>query len=262
MQTNCPALQRHEANDVSLNRLTNSGFEEGSVGDKPPYGWLDNTNNSAFVDDSQKYEGDKSLKIPSTAGGSKSVYQSLTVKKGQVLKISAACKTSIPDNAKIGLNIGVFPIQYSSAHSGSSEWEILSIITAPLGADANIDLSLFGAQAGADAWFDSVQLVIDSFPTDCPATEPFTYNVHLDVANQEYAQALPNGTKRFTLHTRQEKKDIRFAFATGKVGAPTEPYNSLLSSAPYTETGLNLIGKSIYLASPTTFVVVEIQAWT
>lgn len=258
----CPMMESHETKDISLNKLTNGNFEEGSVEDKPPYGWLDNSNETAFVDDSQKYEGNQSLKIPSTAGGSKSVYQTLSAKKGQMLKICAACKTSIADNAKIGLNIGVFPIQYSSAHSGNGEWEILSIVTSPLQTDADIVLSLFGALASTDVWFDAVQLVVDSFPTDCPATEPFTYNIHLDVTDQEYAQALPNGTKRFTFHARQEKKDIRFAFAAGKVAIPTEPYNTLLNSAPYTETGLNLIGKSLYFASPSAGIVVELQVWT
>ena len=92
------------------------------------------------------------------------------------------------------------------------------------------------------------------------AQTPYTYNVTLTLANTEYSQALPRGTKRFTISER-DGNEFRLAFATGLVAAPTEPYETVLASETYWEQNLYLTGVTIYLAAPVVGRVIEIVAW-
>jgi hypothetical protein len=91
-------------------------------------------------------------------------------------------------------------------------------------------------------------------------------SVPLTNANQEYSQVLPEGTFHFTVQARTPA-DVRFAYATGKVAAPTEPYATMKAGGAYTESFLgderlrpNEV--TLYLASGTPGVVVEIVLWT
>lgn len=92
------------------------------------------------------------------------------------------------------------------------------------------------------------------------ATSPNTYNVTLTVADTEYSQALPANTKRFSVQARTAV-DVRHAFVTGKVAAPTAPYNTLKANGSYYEDKVQT-NATIYLASSTAGTVVEIIAWT
>jgi len=89
----------------------------------------------------------------------------------------------------------------------------------------------------------------------------YIYNITMTNANTEYSQALPTGTKRFTLQCRGTY-DIRYAFETGKVATPTAPYMTLKAGMVYYEDDLNLTSRTIYLACGTAGQVVEIICWT
>lgn len=91
--------------------------------------------------------------------------------------------------------------------------------------------------------------------------EPTTYNVTLTVADTEYDQILPPGTKRFTAQTRTNV-DIRHAWVAGKVAGPTAPYNTLKAGQNYWEDGLFLEDQTIYLAASDAGTIVEIVIWT
>jgi len=90
---------------------------------------------------------------------------------------------------------------------------------------------------------------------------PTLYNVTMTNADTEYSQALPSSTRKIRFQCRTAN-DIRFAWATGKVATPTEPYFTLKSGAVYTESDLDLTGKTLYLACAAGAKVVEIEVWT
>ena len=98
------------------------------------------------------------------------------------------------------------------------------------------------------------------------ATVPFIYTVELTLANTEYSVALPTGTKQFSMQPRTmpdgSEVTVRFAFETGKVATPTEPYATMKNGAPFNEYNLYCEGITIYLASSTAGAVVEIVGWT
>lgn len=89
---------------------------------------------------------------------------------------------------------------------------------------------------------------------------PTEYNVTLTNANQEYSQALPTGARKVIFRCRSVA-ECRYAWVTGKVAGPTAPYQTLKSGAEYATDGVNLTGKTLYLASATAGVVVEIEVW-
>jgi len=93
------------------------------------------------------------------------------------------------------------------------------------------------------------------------ATTPNEYTVTLTSADTEYSQALPAGTKALEFWAR-ESVDIRFAFTSGKVATPTEPYFTLKAGTTYYKENINLTGKTLYLASSVAGSHVEIIAWT
>lgn len=93
------------------------------------------------------------------------------------------------------------------------------------------------------------------------ATTPHIYNVTLTLANTEYNQALPAGTKKYTIQERGGAT-FRLAFETGKVATPTEPYMTVATSQTHWEDHIDLTGVTVYLADPTGGKIIEIIAWT
>jgi len=94
-----------------------------------------------------------------------------------------------------------------------------------------------------------------------PSTTPTVYNLTLTNANTEYSQALPANTREFRFRCRTTY-DIRFAWVTGKVATPTEPYLTLPAGSDYYSDWNKLANQTLYLASSTAGVVVEIECWT
>ena len=92
---------------------------------------------------------------------------------------------------------------------------------------------------------------------------PAVYNVTLTLADTEYSQALPANCRGFEFQCRTSH-DVRFAFVTGKVAGPTAPYMTLKAGDWY-YSGPIAQGdapSTLYLASGTAGVVVEILGWT
>jgi len=98
---------------------------------------------------------------------------------------------------------------------------------------------------------------------DVPTATPTTYNVTCTVADTEYSQALPANCRGFEFQARTEAV-VRYAFATGKVAAPTAPYHTLKANDYYYSPPLNQAAapSTLYVASPDAGTVVEILAWT
>jgi len=94
------------------------------------------------------------------------------------------------------------------------------------------------------------------------ATTPVLYAKTLTVADTEYSQALPAGTKKFLFHCRDLTSVIRYAFVTGKVATPTDPYGTLQPGVAYNEDFIKLAATTLYLASSSAGAVVEITAWS
>lgn len=91
---------------------------------------------------------------------------------------------------------------------------------------------------------------------------PTIYNVTLTSANTEYSQVIAPSVKKITLQCRT-LYDVRLAYETGKVAAPTTPYLTIKKGNVYWEDSLNtkLESTTLYLASAQAGVVIEIVVW-
>jgi len=94
-----------------------------------------------------------------------------------------------------------------------------------------------------------------------PSTTPTVYNVTLTNADTEYSQTLPANTREFRFRCRTSY-DIRYALESGKVATPTAPYLTLPAGSDYYSDWNNLSSKTLYFASSTAGVVVEVEVWT
>ena len=98
---------------------------------------------------------------------------------------------------------------------------------------------------------------------DVPTATPTLYNVTLTNAVTEYSQVLPANTRRVTFQCRTAF-DVIYAFVTGKVATPTAPYMTLKATRAYDSGVINqgAAPSTLYLASATAGVVVEIEVWS
>lgn len=89
------------------------------------------------------------------------------------------------------------------------------------------------------------------------ANTPTIINKTLTTQNTEYSQALPAGTKRFTLQARTAV-DVKLCFTALASGTT---YITVKSGSSYSEEGLDLSSKTLYMQAGSDGVVVEIVAW-
>lgn len=115
--------------------------------------------------------------------------------------------------------------------------------------------SLDDGDVGAIA-VDDAGRVIPSEPTIVT-----TYNVTLTNVNTEYSQALPSDCRAFSFRCRTSY-DVRFAYVTDKVAAPTAPYQTLKANGEYWKDNVHPASLTLYLASSEAGVVVEIEVWS
>ena len=87
------------------------------------------------------------------------------------------------------------------------------------------------------------------------------YSKTMTDADTEYSQALPAGTKKITLSCR-DGTAFRFAFATGKVATPTDPFQTIQANQTLHFNELSLTGVTIYVGCAGAGKVAEIIAWT
>ena len=102
------------------------------------------------------------------------------------------------------------------------------------------------------------ELVIE----EVAATTPSLYRVDIAAINTQYSQVLPAGARAFTMQPRQNRT-VRFAFVTGKVAGPVEPYATMKNGAPYTSPKLLLTAATtVYVAAGIPNTDVEIIVWS
>jgi len=109
--------------------------------------------------------------------------------------------------------------------------------------------------------FTAVKTSPDTSPTSGITTAPTPYNITLTVADTQYSQLLPAGTKKIAFQNRNNNT-LRFAFLTGKVAVPTGDYFTVKPGQNFTEIDLNLQAVTLYFASDNAGDVVELVAWT
>ena len=95
---------------------------------------------------------------------------------------------------------------------------------------------------------------------------PTVSSLTLTTANTEYSIAIPQSTKQLVFQCQPDsngiQRDLRYAFVTGKVATPTAPYMTLLSGQVFEMSTLNMnSGLTLYLASGTSSVVVQLEFW-
>lgn len=93
-------------------------------------------------------------------------------------------------------------------------------------------------------------------------SEPNIYKTSID-APAEYSQALPDGTKAFSLSMwpANAEASIYYAWEEGETMNPTGSSNILNGAFEKYEDGLNLSGKTLYFACDVTEVFVIIETW-
>lgn len=94
---------------------------------------------------------------------------------------------------------------------------------------------------------------------------PAILNVAITLADTQYSQVIPAGTKHFTFKLRDATKTLRFAWDTLKVQPATAPYATLAAGQAYASPEKICLvesSKTIYFASPDASQVVEIVYWS
>jgi len=86
------------------------------------------------------------------------------------------------------------------------------------------------------------------------------FNITLTLADTEYSQLIPSGVKELRFRCRT-LHDVRYGWESGVVATPTEPYCTLPSGHDYASDKNDLTGKTLYIASSTAGVVVELEVW-
>ena len=90
---------------------------------------------------------------------------------------------------------------------------------------------------------------------------PNQYTITITNADTEYSQALPENTKALEFKCRTAVA-TRFAFETGKVATPTDPYMTLPANATYFKDDLVMSSTTLYVAAASGTLKVEVIAWT
>lgn len=92
---------------------------------------------------------------------------------------------------------------------------------------------------------------------------PTTAVVTLTSANTEYTYEFPAGTRRYALRARDgsSSNHYRWAWVTGKVATPTDPYFKVPADVAEFQAGVDVGGDTIYLASATAGMVIQIESW-
>ena len=95
------------------------------------------------------------------------------------------------------------------------------------------------------------------------AARPVIYNVTLTTANTEVSRALPSGTRKFTIQSRDPTVDVKVAFVSGESGSN---FITILGNAAWNEDFIHVPGDftlTLYMQSTSTAApIVEIVAWS
>jgi hypothetical protein len=116
---------------------------------------------------------------------------------------------------------------------------------------------------------DGVRLIVGGLPvsSDRPlpisgslafsgATNPTVYNITMTLAGTEYSQALPAGTKKYTVKCRTAVA-VNLCFTNNQSGAT---YITIPANADYFEDLINFTG-TLYFQCAVPATVLEVIAW-
>jgi len=95
---------------------------------------------------------------------------------------------------------------------------------------------------------------------------PIIRNVTMTLADTEYSTTLPENTKGFIIHTRDET-EFRVSYEAGHVATPTAPYFTVPATKAYGEGDISIYTYggallTLYFASAGAGKVIEIIYWT
>lgn len=89
-------------------------------------------------------------------------------------------------------------------------------------------------------------------------TTPAIYNLTMTLANTEYSQALPSGTRAITIRCRG-LYDVKFSYTASASGTT---YITIPSGMNYFEEQVNLSSKTIYAQCATAGQILEIIVYS
>ena len=125
-------------------------------------------------------------------------------------------------------------------------------------------MTIADLRTGLQTAVDSLSVVVASDQGALTVSEAATvveYSVTLTNANTEYSQVLPANCRKLAFRCRTGAV-CRYAWVTGKVATPTAPYQTLQTFADFVLDGVKIVAGTVYLASATAGVVIEMEAWT
>ena len=94
------------------------------------------------------------------------------------------------------------------------------------------------------------------------AAKPVITGVDVDDADTEYSITVPAGARRFEFRYRAAI-DLRYAYVTGKVATPTDPYKTLVAQATHDSGEITISSDLvIFFAAGTGSSRVELEYWT
>ena len=131
------------------------------------------------------------------------------------------------------------------------------------------DVLGFATVKGQKTSAESFPVVLSSDSTynlgtiDVPTASPSVSNIIIAAPDTEYSLAFPNNCRRAEFQCR-ESADVLYAFTTGNVSWPTDPYMTLKSGGSYDPGRIYqaLAPSTLYLASDYTGATVEVLTWT
>lgn len=94
-----------------------------------------------------------------------------------------------------------------------------------------------------------------------PGITPMIFNINAVLANTEYSQILPLGTRTFSLFIQENDTIYRIAFETGRVATPTRPFIQIPAGGAYSQTDINT-DATIFFATTAANRWLQIIAWT
>ena len=112
--------------------------------------------------------------------------------------------------------------------------------------------------AAGDANFGNVDIV--TLPA-LEQTTPALSAVTIAVPDTEYTQGLPANCRAVQFQCRTAN-DVRYAWATGKVATPVDPYFTLKGGQTYWKENLKLTAATLHVAAAASVLYVEVEAWT
>ena len=158
-------LQQYPGINPGVGEMRNPSAEV-DADNVAPTGWVRSAGCNCVTDDADAYDGGKSFLMPATDDAGTSIQQSISLKKGQALRVTVASKASAVGDAVLQIADGALLLIYPPSNLTTGAWEILSYESLPVASDKNLTITLTKQSTIANnrpVWFDHVCVqVIDN----------------------------------------------------------------------------------------------------